>query len=271
MAASSGTTCLRPFACLILFLCAVPAICPQGASPPDPFHDAISKIHRSIAPIVCGQMNQPGDRFTARVIVGTGTFIDSKGHFITAGHVVKAKFSGKQEQPDECLPAIYIPKNGWEEGVESFEAHWFKIRNCVTDDHIDIAVCQTEGNPFALGLDISVVQLADAAPTVGTHAAFTGFPLQTRTPMTTRGQIVRLGTAGTAPAWVIQPDDRDEPPWPGSSGSPLYLADGSVVGVVQRRGIEENNGLAFALPAEEIRSFLAAKGLGKNRVKPTTR
>ncbi|HLJ29754.1 MAG TPA: serine protease [Candidatus Angelobacter sp.] len=246
------------FACLLLFAGSFSPVCSLEDPPLDSLAQATVRINRSLFPIVCGQVAQPGNRFSAVSIAGTGMFVDSRGHFITASHVIRERFSRSQQQPNGCFPAIYIPRNGWETGTRSFDANWFKFRDCVSDQAMDVAVCQTVGNPFALSssLQISFVQFAEVSPESGTPVAFTGFPMQAREPVTTPSRIVRLETTGNVTSWVIRGEGNDEPPWPGSSGSPVYLADGKVIGIILRRGIEENSGLAFALSASAIRSFL---------------
>ncbi len=254
------------FACLLLFASSFSPVCSPEDPPLDSLPQATVKINRSVFPIVCGQVAQPGNRFSALSIAGTGVFVDSRGHFITASHVIRERFSRSQQQPNGCFPAIYIPRTGWETGTQSFDANWFKFRDCVSDQAMDVAVCQTVGNPFALSSSsqISFVLFGDVSPENGTPVAFTGFPMQAREPVTTPSRIVRLETTGNVASWVIRGEGNDEPPWPGSSGSPVYLADGKVIGIILRRGIEENSGLAFALPAAAIRSFLANHQLVKS-------
>jgi len=225
-------------------------------------------MNRSLFPIVCGRLEQPGDKFTALYTVGTGVFIDTAGHFITAGHVIRRKFSTNPDEPTECLPAIYIAKSGWQPGAQSYDANWFKFGDCIQDANVDVAVCHAEGNPFAASLHISAVRIAKTTPAPGTQVAFTGFPVQSNQPVTTQSRILRLDAAGKMNLWVLTTEVADQPPWPGSSGSPVYLSDGSLIGIIVRRGINADNGLAFALSSESIRAFLAEHHLSLRPVRP---
>jgi S1-C subfamily serine protease len=256
------------FACLGLFLAAF-SVRILGEKPPsDSFSAAMVNMSRSLFPLVCGRLEQPGERFTALYTVGTGVFIDTAGHFITAGHVIREKFSTSPDQPAECLPAIYIAKSGWQPGAQSFDANWFKFGDCIRDPNVDVAVCRAQGNPFDAALRISAARLAKNAPDPGTPVAFTGFPAQTRQPVTTRSRIVRLEAAGKMDLWVLSPEVSDQPPWPGSSGSPVYLSDGSLIGIILRRGIQSDNGLAFALSSDSIHAFLAEHHLASRPARP---
>lgn len=80
--------------------------------------------------------------------------------------------------------------------------------------------------------------------------AFTGFPLRSRRPVTSKGIIASYNAR-------LQQVFIDKVAWPGASGSPLYVASGQVVGMVHKRGIGAVEGLAFARPAVLIRDFLA--------------
>jgi V8-like Glu-specific endopeptidase len=90
----------------------------------------------------------------------------------------------------------------------------------------------------------------------GTPVAFTGFPLQYTIPVTSIGYIGALtgiessGTGGYD--YII-----DKATWPGASGSPIFLSNGKVIGIIQKRGTNEASGLAYGRSAAIIVNFLS--------------
>jgi V8-like Glu-specific endopeptidase len=48
----------------------------------------------------------------------------------------------------------------------------------------------------------------------------------------------------------------DKNAWPGASGSPVYGAEGEVIGLIIQRGLGDGSGLAYARPADFIVDFL---------------
>ena len=90
----------------------------------------------------------------------------------------------------------------------------------------------------------------------GTPIGFTGFPLHFQIPLSSVGNIsgyVETRDDGRGPRSIIM----DKEAWPGASGSPLYLANGKVVGLLRQRGVNEGNGRTIGLPSRLIQEFLS--------------
>jgi hypothetical protein len=95
-------------------------------------------------------------------------------------------------------------------------------------------------------------------PPDGTEIAFTGFPLQLRDPLTVRASV--------ACYQAVWENDRPVPrllvdrvAWPGSSGSPVYLASGRVIAILIGGGKDEATGMTIIRAALPIRDMLAKK------------
>lgn len=220
----------------------------------DPFIAAIETMKRSIAPLVC--LSVKGESILARL--GTGFFVASTGEFLTAAHVL----ADMQKSDRPCpLSAITLPLAGWQPGAADEPTAWipFKIGECVIDTLLDVAKCRAlidpPGRMAARGLRIVPVQFEWDIPPDGTQAAFTGFPLGVRDPMT-----FRAGVAANRPVWrdgkAIAQLVLDRSAWPGFSGSPVFLSDGRVIGVLFAGRIEEGTAMTFLRPASALRGMI---------------
>ena len=181
-------------------------------------------------------------------------FVSFEGHFITAAHVLKDhfKWSKKTGEPEgDCFPIVYVPSPTWE------TPRWFKFKNCMVDETIDVAVCKTQDNPFGItGLHVSRLDLIPKEPPDGTAVAFTGFPQYITVPVTSRGHTASIGAFFGKDRRLILVDKTT---WHGVSGGPLYLTDGSVIGIISKLGENLWEGMAFATPAAPIIKFLSDK------------
>ena len=101
---------------------------------------------------------------------------------------------------------------------------------------------------------IRPVSFEVAAQPDGTALAFTGFPLDNTTPISAKGFVAAYHYHGTTPDEVLI----DKNAWPGASGSPLYLANGRVVGMMTKTGTGAASGLSHARAAARIVAFLRA-------------
>jgi S1-C subfamily serine protease len=213
----------------------------------DPFLAEVARVSRAVAPVVCrsGVTEKPVDR-----ILGTAFFVSETGEFVTADHVIAA---GARN----CRKAVYLPVNGWSPDPES-EIRLFNFTRCVRDLNADIAVCRTDldlSESANIGIAVTPLTFNTGDSQDGTPVAFTGFPLEIRYPLTARGYL-----AASQPAFVAGGLPRlvlDRIAWPGSSGSPVYGANGLVMGMVIERGIERSTGLSFARPATLIVEVVA--------------
>ncbi len=213
-----------------------------GSDAPEPFLAEVARLNRAVAPVVCrsGVTEKPVDR-----ILGTAFFVSATGEFVTADHVIAA---GTRD----CRKAVYLPVNGWSPDPDS-EIRLYNFTRCVRDWNADIAVCRTDldlSESANIGIEVKPIAFNTSESQDGTPIAFTGFPLEIRYPLTARGYL-----AASQPAFIAGGLPRlvlDRIAWPGSSGSPVYGADGRVMGMVIERGIERSTGLSFARPASLI-------------------
>jgi S1-C subfamily serine protease len=217
----------------------------QGPAAADEFVSAVGRMRRSVAPIVCrtGVAEKP-----ISGILGSAFFVSAAGEFVTAAHVLPTS---------PCALAVYLPDGGWtaETGVVRF----FNFDNsCQIDETADIAACKTNADltTVASGIDMLPVVLdASTYPVDGTAIAFTGFPIQNVQPLTARGHIAAFRPAllSGGPRWIL-----DRAAWPGSSGGPVFLSDGRVIGIIIQFGINDGTGLAYARPAASIMAVINA-------------
>jgi len=216
----------------------------------------IERIKRSVVPIVCGYIDEQ-HRFQVVAIAGSGFFVDLLGRFITAGHVLD-NWQNISRTRHACGPSIYIPDHGWKNYEQAITFQSFTFINCARDATVDLAVCQPIENPFtsrriSRDLIASVAFDAQAWPE-GMPVAFTGFPLEFVFPITSKGNVAghaRIEGRQANFDYII-----DKAAWPGASGSPIYLSNGKVVGIILRAGRNEGSGLAFGRSAAVIVDFL---------------
>jgi S1-C subfamily serine protease len=232
----------------------------------DQFIQTIQMVKRSTVAVACLQTKPNGETGLAS-IEGTGFFVSSDGTFVTAGHVARGLYLAAPPRQSICeIPAIYVPKDGWKEGAPTIDLGWFKISTCKGDDDLDLAVCKPVENPFIskdINVKPSVVLLDTSIQKEGSAIAFTGFPLSTVQPITARAAIgAYWGLASESNPREIVIDHNN---WPGASGSPVYLPDGKVVGLILKRGLNEATGLAFARSAIFIKEFLAKNPLTETK------
>jgi trypsin-like peptidase len=218
----------------------------------DAFTDSVEQVKRSIVPVACATWPD-ADSVTVKQIMGTGFFVNYEGYFITAAHVIKDGFKwySNNRPSADCFPVVYIPNPAWP------NVRWFEFGTCISDDAIDVAVCKTINSPFGIaGLHARRLRLSNKpVPPDGTEIAFTGFPQNIFVPITSRGHVAAVGPFFEAGRIDIVIDKTN---WHGVSGGPLYLADGTVIGMMRRRGDGLWTGMGFARDASTIREFLTA-------------
>ena len=224
----------------------------------DSFVKAVDSIKHSVAPIVCLTVAQDG---TAKLdfIEGSGFFVSKDGSFVTARHVITEMEPSPLRRPCN-FPAVYIPKSGkWSDDGRFTEIKWFAfhLNQCVLSSQVvDLARCHTQDD---LSKDKEIAAppepvIVDAKlPPEGSDVAFSGFPLQITIPRAARATIAGYGSRDNVETTEMVIDRNT---WPGASGSPIYLANGHVIGVVLARGTNEAAGLAFARTGNELDRFL---------------
>jgi len=241
----------------VILLC--PASRGQGAVPADPFIATVEAMKRSIARLVC--LPETGGATPAPR--GSAFFISAAGEFLTAAHVIEDMRQGQRPCP---VAAIMIPVDEqWHPEAPDETQVWFPFApsGCALEPDLDVARC-TAGEDLSVpkrGLRFRIMPVAFAwnVPPDGAQVAFTGFPLGNRDPVTARGAVAThravLENGKPTPELVL-----DRPAWPVSSGSPVYLADGSVVGILIRGGADEGAGMTIVRPAASIQALLAERG-----------
>lgn len=238
---------MKVFALLLSALLVIPAF----AGPKDVSVKTIKTVKQGVVPVVCGFLNEKNELQIVKIIA-SGFFINNQGGFLTARHVLSElrKVSTK-ERP--CFPAIYIPIGGWEKGKHELGTRWFKFTSCLIKNKLDIASCSLINNPFqdaAVSRHIVFLRFENSfSYKDGTPIAFTGFPLYSTIPVTSKGIIASY--RAVAKEMVV-----DKNAWPGASGSPVYIANGRVIGMIIKRGIGAGIGLAYARPGDLIIKFL---------------
>jgi hypothetical protein len=222
---------------------------------PSGFTGAIQAMKHSVIPIACISVN--GTVAETLTVEGTGFFVAADGTFITANHVVEGMVSKARKAP--CpYAAFYLPQTGgWSADQSTFRSDYyvFHANECKRDADLDIARCRSI-RPVEAGHKIAPVTFETAVQPDGTPIGFTGFPLHFHIPLSSVGNIsgyVETRDDGRGPRSIIM----DKEAWPGASGSPLYLTNGKVVGLLRQRGVNEGNGRTIGLPSRLIQEFLS--------------
>jgi hypothetical protein len=214
-------------------------------------------MKHSVAPVACLEKIEKETRIVQ--IHGSAFFVSTHGEFITAAHVIDLLESGARPCP---IPAIFLPVMNWQPEVQEEDFVWFpfKIRECTIKREIDAAKCKPLSDLSiqrpSFRFKIEPVSLELSKQPDGTMVAFTGFPLHSRDPLTSRAGIAayRTESRGTATASELILDHNA---WAGGSGSPVYLANGRVIGMIVERGIEQGTGIAVVRPIELMVDMLA--------------
>lgn len=246
--AVSGLFAFVFFAAFHTILCVSWAL---GQDEPVPVK-TIERTKATTIPIAYGVLTNEGG-FQKKGIAGSAFFINDEGYFITATHVLDGSYGDTtQAIKEEYILAVYIIISRLQNGI--MNAHWFKFNDCIKNTDADIAVCRPDTNPFTVEEVKRRIGFATfkKSPNIkdGMPVAFTGFPLDSLRPITAKGNIASYDEIKGA---III----DNSAWPGVSGSPVYLFDGKVIGIVLRGGINEASGLAVARYSESITKFLA--------------
>ena len=211
--------------------------------------DVIRSMKRSIAPVVCATSGTPD--WTLNSVEGTAFFVSTDGIFVTPNHVIDGIVSAQRQTP--CpVAAIFIPANGWSTNAPTLRVNFygFKTGSCNINRELDVAVCK----PLKPVTDITPAVLETTPPPDGTPVAFTGFPLSNVMPITSTGTVAGYkDLRETGPETIIV----DKNTWPGASGSPIYLRNGRVVGMLTLRGTGDGAGLTYGRTGKVLSDLLA--------------
>jgi S1-C subfamily serine protease len=229
------------------------------AVPEDVPIKTVQAIQQSVVPVLC--LKHGGSVIEIDKIMGTGFFVNREGYFLTAAHVVLDLKSGC---PNGSAWAIYVPQAPWTIRTKVKLTQWFRFDECRYNQQTDVAVCKPVDNPFAkstINRNIQPVRFGTFADfSDGSPIAFTGFPLGSVTPVTSKGFI----------ASYFPTDDLiaiDKSAWEGASGSPVYDVKGNVIGLLILRTAHPAGGLSFARPIEPILEFLTKERIAIEKKK----
>lgn len=221
----------------------------------DPFPSTIEAVKHSVAALDCLAVSTSESRILERI--GSAFLVSGAGDFLTAAHVIL-----EMQNPERSCPtlSLILPDEDWHPESRTERIRWFPFEasSCRMDRSLDIALCPL-GEDFSarkhdLRLKIAPVQFDWAIPPDGTHVAFTGFPLRARDPMTFRADVAAFRIPSSQepiPEVVL-----DHAALPGFSGSPVYLVNGKVVGILVKDGKDEAAGVSSVLPVSALREIL---------------
>ena len=229
---------------------------PTTKSPTPPFVGAIQTIKHSIIPIVCAQAvldrEAKEERVQVILVEGTGFFVATDGTFVTADHVIEAALDPTPQIPCPRIGFTLPESGGWDtELPPTFRPDFYEFDAgaCKRDKLLDVARCRGK-RAIDRVHNIAPVTFEDAIQPDGTPVAFTGF--QHQMPFSSIGNVSGYATPQNGPQEIIM----DKPGWPGASGSPFYLANGRVIGMLQLSGTRQGSGQAMGRPSRLIEDFL---------------
>ena len=171
---------------------------------------------------------------------GSGFGVAPEGRIVTNRHVVQ----GDGGQAPRRIAVIYADTREW------LPAHVERVAG-----DADVAVLRVD----APGGYPTVDRIASASPRVGAPVAVIGYPLGVATPMEGSGTSVTARTTlgvGTVSKSIAETLQIDAFAMEGSSGSPVFGADGAVVGMVYGGAAESAGRIVYAVPASAIQSIL---------------
>ena len=252
MAVLAGNLITRVRFWSLIATLAAPMTGAVAAQAKDPFVDAIAHMKSSVAPVVCRARDLSGKPINGvQSVVGTAMFISSSGRFVTAAHVIA------DTHAPNCTPAIYLPTEGWEQTAPALAIRLYNFTRCpILHGALDLAVCETDDDltrDIDKGIRIAPVVFNDTKQAVGTLVAFLGFPLQETTPVAVRGSI--------AAYWVVDKtvDGElviDKSSWQGMSGGPVFVENGTVIGIVTKAGTKTREGMTLTRPSWFLQRLL---------------
>lgn len=246
---------------LLVALASVPAVAAD-------WPDLIERINPSVVGVgTAYPPRQPiGNKERARYM-GTGFIVGDGLTVVTNAHVLPEKLDTENRQ----VLAVFTGH-----GADTIARHARILRR---DEALDLALLQIGGEPLppvALGDSDSV--------RAGEPVAFTGFPLGMILglyPVTHRGFVAAItpmaqpaGRAGELSNLHLSRTRRgamafqlDATAYPGNSGSPVFNADGLVIGVLNSVMVKETretmlsnpSGISYAIPSRHVVTLLAGR------------
>jgi serine protease Do len=176
----------------------------------------------------------PGEKEQNRDCAATGFLINEEGYLITNAHVVEAAHRCLEKAPGAKILAKLAVNDARTAPAVPCEVIGMDVPN-------DLALLRTERPLQASSGGGPSYALLDArAVAVGTEVNVTGYPALSWQPVTQTGHAIWIGAIRledtgnnshpASAALIVDIHLR-----PGSSGSPVYRADGGVIGVVDKR------------------------------------
>ena len=184
--------------------------------------------------------------FDGQFIAGTAFGITANGMLITNRHVVK----GENGTVARRVAVIFANTT-----------QWLPVKIVRVSESEDLALLQIEqAGTYPM---VSGVSRAGSLARVGAPVASIGYPGATDTPMEGSGLKITARTTITAGTVSKRLDDViqiDSYAGHGSSGSPLFDANGYVVGVVYGGAKESQGRIVYAVPAQKLAAFIGSDG-----------
>lgn len=171
---------------------------------------------------------------------GTGFGVSADGAIVTNRHLVQ----GVRNEVPRRIAVIYADTRDW------LPAHIERVAG-----DADLAVLRVD-RP---GTYPVVGSISSTAPSVGAPVAVIGYPRGVSTPMEGSGTAVTARTTlgvGTVAKSIPATLQIDAFAMEGSSGSPVFGADGAVVGVVYGGEGEARGRIVYAVPAPAVLALL---------------
>jgi S1-C subfamily serine protease len=171
---------------------------------------------------------------------GSGVSVSADGSIVTNAHLVRER----DGQSARRIAVVYADTRDW------LPAHVERV--AADADLAVLRVDRTGTFPFT-------ARVANGAPVVGEPVAILGFPLGAATPMdgSTGGIIARstlaVGTVSKSLSGVLQVDAFASE---GSSGSPVFTADGAIAGIVYGGAPAAAGRIVYAVPAAALKALL---------------
>jgi S1-C subfamily serine protease len=204
----------------------------------------VSRINDRNAPAVALLVSE----LDGRPFAGTAFAISKDGLLITNRHNVKSDAGN----PPTRIAIKFRDSGSW------LPAHLVRASD---DPDVDLALVQMDaGSPFPT---IAGISASDADAREGAPVVTIGFPHAMDLPMEGHGNDFVAKTSldpGTVSKRVTTVLQIDSYAGHGSSGSPVFGADGRVVGVVWGGPAEAAGRIVYAVPAQKVLAFLGSAG-----------
>lgn len=172
-------------------------------------------------------------------VMGSGFVITPSGYFVTNRHVVQ---EDGREQPRSVEVTMADTRTPLAADIVSVS----------TVDGVDIAILKIRGYRGAV---VREVDWEGAAVRQGAAAALIGFPGGTQLAVDQSGVLRTSLFVGVIAQATLESIRFGGVTYPGSSGSPLFNAEGAVI-AVHYGGLERGAGLGFSVPITRVRRWL---------------